>query len=88
MRGRKPKPEGLAELHGNPGKRAPRGGPRVAVQAPTPPAHLQAAGGPALEEWNRVAPILVAMRVLSLADRAALAVYCSAYARWVKAEQE
>jgi P27 family predicted phage terminase small subunit len=36
----------------------------------------------AAEEWNRVAPHLVAMRVVTEADLTALCVYCEAVARW------
>ena len=37
-------------------------------------------------EWERVIPELQMMGLLSTADRAALAAYCTAWARWVEAE--
>lgn len=55
--------------------------PDVAI--PGCPGHLLP---DATEEWNRITPELVKLRVISHLDRAALAVYCQAYARWVQAE--
>lgn len=64
------------------GKRGPRlAGP--GDSAISPPPHLV---GEALEEWNRVAPEMVARGSLDAKSRAALAAYCLAYARWVRAE--
>lgn len=84
--GRRPKPSALKKLQGNPGKRplnakepsAPAGDPEM-------PADLPKA---AQEEWNRIIPELRALGVLSTIDRAALAAYCHAYARWFEAEEE
>jgi P27 family predicted phage terminase small subunit len=42
----------------------------------------------ALEEWNRVAPALFTAGVLTIADRAALAAYCQAWADWIEARAE
>lgn len=41
----------------------------------------------ARKEWRRLARPLHEMGVLSVTDRAALAAYCQAWARWVEAEQ-
>ena len=86
MAGRKPKPTALKELAGNPGKRPlnerePK--PRAAV--PTAPRHLT---GEARKEWRRMGRELLALGVLTTVDRAALAAYCVAYARWADAEAQ
>jgi len=39
-------------------------------------------------EWQRVSAELQGMGLLSTADRAALAVYCTAWSRWVNAEAQ
>jgi len=49
------------------------------------PDHLT---GEARKEWERIIDELDAMGVLVTADRGAVAMYCSAWARWVKAERE
>lgn len=84
-RGRKPKPTALKIAEGNPGKRALNNSePKLKAVLIDPPAHL---AGLALEEWNRVAPDLVAVGVLTVADRAALAAYCQAWADWIEARE-
>ncbi|MFC3616003.1 phage terminase small subunit P27 family, partial [Lutimaribacter marinistellae] len=40
------------------------------------------------KEWRRLATPLHEAGILTLADRAALAAYCQAYARWVEAEEK
>ena len=86
MRGRKPIPTRLKVLSGNPGKRP------LNDREPTP-----MSGGPecpdwlddeAKAEWLRVSAELQAMGLLSTADRSALAVYCTAWSRWVNAEAQ
>jgi len=42
----------------------------------------------AAREWRRILPELRQLGVLSSIDRAALAGYCHAYARWFEAEKE
>jgi P27 family predicted phage terminase small subunit len=86
--GRKPKPSELKLLTGNPGKRPVRrapGGQRQRLRAPAPPEWLPEDGQ---REWRRVAPLLLAMRVLRDTDLTALAVYCESYARYRQAQQE
>jgi P27 family predicted phage terminase small subunit len=51
---------------------------------PRCPAHLTDV---ARKEWRRLAKPLYDMGVLSVTDRAALAAYCQAWARWVEAEE-
>ena len=78
MAGRRPKPTTLKILAGNPGRRSlPRNEPRPAAGIPACPAWLSAA---AKAEWKRIVPELDSMNLLTLADRAALAAYCQAWA--------
>jgi P27 family predicted phage terminase small subunit len=82
-RGRTPKPTALKKAEGNPGKRALNASePRLPPVLVDPPMHL---AGEALAEWTRIAPDLFAAGVLTVADRAALAAYCQAWADWVRA---
>jgi phage terminase small subunit len=78
MRGRKPKPTTLRLLEGNPGKRRVDPGPAPPAGPPERPEWLDAE---AKAEWDRVTAVLAQMRLLSAADRAALAAYCTAYSR-------
>jgi P27 family predicted phage terminase small subunit len=85
MRGRRPKPTRLKVLTGNPGKRPlnatePRPDPAV----PDCPPEL---GETARREWNRLVGELVALRMVTNLDRAALAAYCGAYALWAEATE-
>ena len=51
---------------------------------PEPPDYLNDL---ARTEWERVAHNLHALRLLETVNRAALAAYCTAYARWVQAKR-
>lgn len=83
MRGRKPKPTRMKELEGNPGKRAlNKKEPKPDLAIPDCPAHLK---GEARKEWNRIVKELHALGILTNVDRAALVVYCTAWADYVKA---
>jgi P27 family predicted phage terminase small subunit len=53
-----------------------------ADQPPMPPSYLKEL---AAEEWQRVAPELWRLGLLTMLDIAALAVYCAAFARWRRA---
>lgn len=64
---------------------------------PVPSPGLQAGGLPrcpdhldvvARNEWRRLARPLFDAGILTIADRAAFAAYCQAYARWVEAERK
>ena len=86
MRGRKPIPTTLKVLSGNPGKRP------LNEREPTPmsgepecPDWLDAE---AKAEWSRVCSDLKTMGLLATADRAALAMFCTAWSRWVQAEEQ
>ena len=87
QRGRPRKPLNLHILHGTlpRGRRANLDEPQPKPSVPDPPPHLQ---GIALEEWHRVAPLLVELRILSDLDRGTLASYCWAYQQWVNASTE
>ncbi|MAQ83678.1 MAG: phage terminase small subunit P27 family [Maritimibacter sp.] len=79
MRGRKQIPTAMR-------KGGPKAGEPVPHRAlPRCPAHLCPV---AQREWRRLAKPLHDMGVLYTTDRAALAAYCQAYARWVEAEQK
>lgn len=83
--GRPAKPTAIKRLTGNPGKRAlnerePQ--PRRAL--PPCPRWLSAR---ARAEWRRLARELYDAGVLTTVDRAALAGYCVAFARWQEAEE-
>jgi len=79
MRGRKPKPEGLSTRR----PRRREGGP--VAKLPPCPAHLQ---GEARKEWFRIGHQLVSYGLMTEVDKAALAAYCQAWARWVEAEEQ
>lgn len=83
-RGRKPKSAAQKALEGNPGHRAIKGEPQLEPALPAPPDTLTAA---AVDEWNRVAPELFAAKILTNADRGALAFCCQSWADWVKARE-
>lgn len=87
MRGRKPKPTVLKLIEGNPGKRRlpahePKPLPAGQVE---PPAWL---GADARSEWERVAPELDRMGLLSVVDLTLLAAYCQQVGRMLQAERE
>lgn len=84
MAGRKPLPSKLKVLRGTdqPCRMNPHE-PSLAAVVPDTPAFL---GTIAREEWNRKAPLLARMGVLTEGDDAALAAYCQAYERFVEAE--
>lgn len=75
MRGRKPKSA----------RRGDANIPTAPDALPRCPAHLSPI---ARKEWRRLAKPLYDMGVLSTTDRAALAAYCQAWARWVEAEEQ
>lgn len=84
-RGGKPKPTALKILEGNRGKRKLSAlEPIPSPQPPSAPSHLNAY---ALEEWQRICPGIAAMGMLSTIDQAALAAYCTSYAKWREAEE-
>ena len=73
-------PTQLKLLRGNPGKRPikPEPQPRVAEGVPEPPAHLT---DDARLEWERIAPELYRLGLLTVLDTQTLVAYCDAYGR-------
>ena len=83
--GRKPKPTSLKLLQGNPGKRRLNDHePHPAPRLPRPPEHL---GEEAKKEWRRAGRFLLQLGLVSDIDRAAFAAYCTAFGRWIEAEE-
>lgn len=87
--GPKPKPATIHLLNGNPSKlnRAALFDDciRPRTEIPEPPDHLLPE---ALAEWHRLASELESLGLISKIDRAAFAVYCQAYGRWVQCENK
>lgn len=80
------KPTALKKLAGNPGKRPLNDAePQFSRVLPNCPTHLK---GEARREWKRVVGELFDAGLLTSVDRAALAAYCQAWARWVEAEKQ
>ncbi|UMS13629.1 phage terminase small subunit P27 family [Escherichia coli] len=78
MAGRRPKPNHLKVVTGNPGKRKLNDKePQPAREIPVPPAHLTDWGKVA---WERLTVLLDSMGVLTIADALALERLCDIYA--------
>ncbi len=85
-RGPRPKPTPLRLIEGNRGhQKLNKNEPKPAPIAPTCPVALS---GAAKREWRRIAPELERLGLLTRVDRAALAAYCEAWARWREAEKK
>ena len=83
VRGARPLPTKLKIVHGTLRKgRQNAHEPEVLVEIPRCPRELSPA---AKKEWKRIAPELASMGLLSRIDRAALALYCDSYGRWLEA---
>lgn len=88
QRGPKPIPTQLRVFQGGQGARGvnPDAMTLPALGAPPdPPLWL---GDLAQTEWNRVAPLLYGVGVLTDADETMLAAYCAAYGHWRKSEAD
>lgn len=84
-RGPAPKPTRLRLIEGNPSKRPlNRNEPKPRPVRPPCPRWLNAE---AHREWRRIVPELEVLGLLTMVDRAVLAGYCQAYARWRQAEE-
>ena len=84
-RGAKPKPTRLKALSGT--LRSDRVNPNEPETKPAIPRCPEHLGPEAKREWRRLAPQLARMGLLTRIDRAALALFCQAWARWVEAEE-
>ena len=83
-RGPAPRPSKLNELRGNPGKRKKHKEPEPAAAETTCPGWLE---GEAKDEWDRMAPELGRLGLLTVVDLRAFAGYCQSYRRWREAER-
>lgn len=86
MRGRKPKPTKLKILQGNPGRR------RLNTREPAVD-ELQSdcpdfLGTQSRKEWDRIKAVFLEHKILTESDRSALIAYCSAWGRWIEAEEQ
>lgn len=85
MQGRKPKPTALKLLAGNPGKRAlNHAEPKPRVILPKPPEHLS---DDEKNKWKLTVRELHPLGLVTAIDKDALAMYCTIYVRWIKAEK-
>ena len=83
--GRKPKPTHLKVLEGNPGKRPlPKNEPKPAPLMPKCPSWVDGIGK---KEWQRVAPMLHRLGLLTEADGMTLAFYCDQYSLFRRARE-
>ncbi len=83
--GRKAKPTALKELAGNPGKRAlPKDEPRPDIGLPEKPKGLTKI---ASDEWDRLAPQLDKIGLLTKIDRTAFIAYCECLSDYYAAQE-
>lgn len=82
MTGRPPKPNAVKKLTGS--RHVNTTEPKAPTGRPKCPKHLSDA---ARKQWRILVPVLAKMKVLTLADADALALYCTALARWIDAEK-
>lgn len=88
VRGPMPLPANVHRIRGNASKLAAHqldGGVNPEIDIPGCPRHLLPE---ARKEWRRITPELHHLGLISRIDRAALALYCQAYARWVWCEEQ
>lgn len=82
-KGRKAIPGKIHQLHGTYREDRHGGGVKVDSVLPDPPDRLPIVGQ---IEWRRLAPELNKLGVLSELDLTTLEMYCTVFARWIKAE--
>jgi P27 family predicted phage terminase small subunit len=86
LRGPARKPTALKIIEGNPGHRAlPKNEPQPRAQRPYCPEHIRK-DPVAHQEWRRLLPILLHMRVLTEADYITLGNLCIAYSTMIAAQ--
>jgi P27 family predicted phage terminase small subunit len=85
MAGRRPKPDHLKLVQGNPGRRPlNRRPPKTGRGIPPCPKHL---GERARKAWSSIGPTLDKMGVLTIQDAVAMEALCDAYAEWWEARE-
>ena len=84
--GRKPLPDNVHYLHGNPGKRARDSSRQPQYKEKTPPCP-KFLGPVARKEWRFIAPKLMKARVLTEVDKAVLIAYCTSFEQLVEGYQ-
>lgn len=83
--GRRAKPTALKVLAGNPGKRAlPKGEPKPTGGLPKKPKMSKVAGA----EWDRLAPMLDKIGLLTQIDLTAFVAYCECFADYRRAQKD
>ena len=82
MKGRKPKPAAVRKLEGRRIEKHNRPTPQ-----PSMPSCPEFITGEARAEWDRIAPQLYELGLLTKLDMATLAAYCYAYAEWKEASE-
>lgn len=83
-----PKPTALKIKQGNlGGRRLNHHEPQPEKEIPTMPSFV-AENEYAIREWNYITPRLFELGLLTTIDKAAIAAYCMAYARWAQAEEK
>ncbi|MFA5558762.1 MAG: phage terminase small subunit P27 family [Methanofastidiosum sp.] len=87
MVGRKNKPKAIKILEGNPGKRPLSNEPMPEKILLSCPEYLKK-DKIAFNEWNRIAPELYKLGLLTIADKVSLEIYCSQYSIYRKALDE
>lgn len=83
-RGPRPTPTATLNKRGSWRGKARKREPKPKAKAPDKPDWLLPLG---VAEWDRVAPELLAMELLTAIDWASFAAYCQSYAHWVAAER-
>jgi P27 family predicted phage terminase small subunit len=84
VRGRKAKPTALRILEGNPGRRPIRHEPQPRWSALTRPKLLSVE---ARREWDRLAPEMSRLKLLTMLDAALFTAYCVVWGHWVDCER-
>lgn len=88
MAGRRPLPDAIKKLRGNPGKRKPTNNERDLAAIDGVPEMPDDLPELAQKEWKSIVPQLQLLGVLKAVDGKALAAYCYCFARWMQAEKE
>lgn len=84
MRGRKAKPAALRILEGNPGRRPIKQEPQPRYGAPARPRSLSVE---ARREWDRLAPEMARLKLLTVLDAGLFTAYCVVWGHWVECER-